>query len=522
MKRKFFCLLLLALLLVSTAAGVFAASEPQPGSETDTPITPGGQPIDPNQLLYDPEFDLLLVEPADLEAWYASEVKIPDASLKRALTSACAKADGEAMTVYDMIYALPETLDISKLEISDLTGMEYAINVRKLYASGNKLEDISPLKNLYNLTYLDISQNSIAFLPGWLFSMHSLSILNASGNKASSITAVTTAESTITELYLENNELTALPDLSCCKKLTALSLSGNNMTHFPSSIAQLSSLQTISLANNALTAAPDLSGFPALAIIDLSGNELDAFPSGMSLLSKITKISLSHNAIKEIPAEITALPALETLNIAFNELTDLPAELSKMTALKALDLSMNRINLAANKTVLDELIVKLSSSSFFYKLQSVNFTLKITEAEHSNKPRLVWEGAASASATEGYINVDKIVIERRPYELSSSTQLLTFEQIAVLDSTAAEYIDETAEKNTDYSYRVTVYVSGRYGTDYEINDYGSSEIDTTMITEEEATKSSSTVKIIVGIAILLVLLGVLGVFFYIRRKQNLR
>lgn len=55
-------------------------------------------------------------------------------------------------------------LDASYSDISDLTGLEYAVNLANLMLYGNQIENLSPLANLMNLVSLDLDQNLITSL----------------------------------------------------------------------------------------------------------------------------------------------------------------------------------------------------------------------------------------------------------------------------------------------------------------------------------------------------------------------
>ncbi|WHY00229.1 leucine-rich repeat domain-containing protein [Neobacillus sp. DY30] len=55
-------------------------------------------------------------------------------------------------------------LDASYSDISDLTGLEFAVNLTELMAYGNQIEDLSPLADLTNLTFLDLDGNLITSL----------------------------------------------------------------------------------------------------------------------------------------------------------------------------------------------------------------------------------------------------------------------------------------------------------------------------------------------------------------------
>ena len=83
---------------------------------------------------------------------------IPDASLHAAIEGALGKSSGETITRGDMSNLT--RLIARNANISDLTGLEFAFNLKRLILSRNSVLDISPLSGLA-LTYLDLSTNSI-------------------------------------------------------------------------------------------------------------------------------------------------------------------------------------------------------------------------------------------------------------------------------------------------------------------------------------------------------------------------
>ena len=83
---------------------------------------------------------------------------IPDASLHAAIEGALGKSGGETITRGDMSNLT--RLIARNANISDLTGLEFAFNLKRLILSRNSVLDISPLSGLA-LTYLDLSTNSI-------------------------------------------------------------------------------------------------------------------------------------------------------------------------------------------------------------------------------------------------------------------------------------------------------------------------------------------------------------------------
>ncbi|WP_342433230.1 leucine-rich repeat domain-containing protein [Neobacillus sp. FSL H8-0543] len=56
------------------------------------------------------------------------------------------------------------SLDASFAEITDLSGLELAVNLVELMLYGNQIEDLSPLANLTNLVHLDLDENLVTSL----------------------------------------------------------------------------------------------------------------------------------------------------------------------------------------------------------------------------------------------------------------------------------------------------------------------------------------------------------------------
>ena len=85
-------------------------------------------------------------------------VNIPDAALRQKLLEITGKTSLTEGDLNDL--TTPDVpLNLSGLEISDLTGLQHLTNVTSINLSGNSIRSISPLKDLALLTTLDISQN---------------------------------------------------------------------------------------------------------------------------------------------------------------------------------------------------------------------------------------------------------------------------------------------------------------------------------------------------------------------------
>jgi Leucine-rich repeat (LRR) protein len=327
-----------------------------------------------------------------------------------------------------------------------LTGLEYAINVTSLTISDNAVISLEPLKNLYNLKYLDYSGNSVKIIPSWFFSLKSLESVNG-GSNASTVFAggPSAANTALKSIYMENNLLTSLPDLSQCSALEILSLSGNQFTQFPSSILAVDSMQMLNIANNQLATVPDLSPMKSLTTINLDGNKITELPAGIEKLTVLQQLSICNNQISEIPDRLADSVNLQILLISMNNISALPEALTKNTTLKVLDISLNNINLDENSTAINSLTKSLST--FYYKIQKPDFTLKLYTDKDAPAGRLEWSGIENITdKTEGTFTITGFIIERmeNPKEGTSTGASLisSYEQIAEVGANVREYIDK--------------------------------------------------------------------------------
>ncbi|MFA0815886.1 MAG: leucine-rich repeat domain-containing protein [Anaerofustis sp.] len=490
------------------------------------PVSVDAAGTDPATILTDPAFDLNTIDPGTLQQWYASEVSVPDASLKKALMNAANVASGGTLTVKDML-SLPTTLDLSGLSITNLTGMQYAINLKKLNVSNNSISSLDSLRNLYNLQTLNYSNNTVTLVPSWIFTSRDLEEVNGSSNGAYMISLISSTNSLET-LYLENNKLTDIPDLSSCASLRTLSFANNQIKTFPESLLKLTGLQSLSLAGNQITDVPDLSSLTALKALSLNNNQLTAIPSGIESMAALQTLSLSGNKITEISDGVMTLGNLQNLSLSFNSIASIPDGLAGMPSLTVLELAVNQIKLDDYSQVISSLSSKLSG--FTYKLQKPTLSLKLYKQKGAPAGKLVWSSVSDVSdSSEGYLSVTKYVVERIEETLSEDGQTVVanedspsinvYTTIAELDPGTTEYVDETADQDTNYTYRVTAYISGMYQNTTSIDTtvvetVNTSQIETAQISQQQMIQYAAAG----GVLLIVVIVG--AILIIRSRKKN--
>ncbi len=134
----------------------------------------------------------------------------------------------------------------------------------------------------------------------------------------------------LTELRLDGNELSALPDgiFDNLRELTELKLFDNQLSALPSGVFdQLTKLTELSLSNNQLSALPDgvFAQLTNLTVLTLNNNQVSALPSGVfDQLTKLTRLYLNSNQVSALPENIfDQLTDLTLLNLFDNPLTSL-------------------------------------------------------------------------------------------------------------------------------------------------------------------------------------------------------
>ena len=179
-----------------------------------------------------------------------SEVDIPDANLRAEVEHSLGKESGFPINKDDM-----ETLTvlfIRRSGISDLTGLEFATGLKRLYIPDNQITDLSPLSGLAALELL----------------------------------------------YLQNNEIVDLSPLSGLAGLERLTLSYNQITDL-SPLSGMTALEMLGLLNNKIVDLSPLLGLTALEILYLQNNEIvDVSP--LSSLTQLEFLYLANNEIMDM------------------------------------------------------------------------------------------------------------------------------------------------------------------------------------------------------------------------------
>ena len=267
----------------------------------------------------------------------AQIVDIPDPNLRTILELALGKEAADDITQAEM--ASLKSLDALKSNINDLTGLEFAINLTEIELRGNRISDVSPLKNLTNLTKLRLGTNRKISDVSPLKNLTNLTFLDIDSNQISDVSPLKNLTN-LTWLDLDDNRISDVSPLQVLTNLTYLDLDGNRISDV-SPLQVLTNLTFLDVDDNQISDMSPLSVLIKLRVLDLEGNKLSDI-SPLKVLTNLTELDLHNNEISDI-SPISALTNLTELDLHDNKISDI-SPISALTNLTVLNLSGNQIS----------------------------------------------------------------------------------------------------------------------------------------------------------------------------------
>ena len=312
-------------------------------------------------------------------------VFIPDVNLRAAIEEALGKAADEVITVEDMAWLTH--LDVQnydeprKENISNLTGLEFAINLSFLHIGGNSISDLSPLAGLTKLDFLDAQDNLISnisplkgltnlrglILTGNLISnllplegLTNLEALRVNRNLINDFSPITNL-TTLKEIWIANSSISDLSqftglinlegihvwdapieDLSPLTGLTKLKWLNFGRTQVSDLVplAHLTNLRKLTFYDCQIDDLSHLEGLTELVHIKMPHNMISDISSLEGAIN-LTYLEVGNNTISDISA-LEKLTNLETLWIDNNNISDV-SSLAELTNLQELNLRGNPI-----------------------------------------------------------------------------------------------------------------------------------------------------------------------------------
>ena len=242
------------------------------------------------------------------------DVEIPDANLRSVLERDLHKTRGQAITSGELATLM--TLSASQRNISDLSGLEFAVRLTKLGLDGNEIIDLSALSGLTNLIRLDLEHNQIADLSP-LAGLAKLTWLSLGNNRISDLVPLASLTD-LQQLSLERNEIQDLSPLASLTNLMNLDL-GSNRIVSTTPLKDLTNLTSLVLSDNDIVDVSPLANLKSLGGLVLGGNDIEDI-SSLVVLTDLVSLDLRNNPLsgRSIDIHIPALEA-EGVEVTFED-----------------------------------------------------------------------------------------------------------------------------------------------------------------------------------------------------------
>ena len=285
-------------------------------------------------------------------------VYIAESQIERKLRKVLQKSSFDLISKRDLEQI--ETLDLSVLGLTDLTGLENCLGLKTLSLNGNQLSDISQLSVMTNLKELDLSNNQLASLTPCQ-NMNQLEQISVSQNQVQDILPLANLTRlrgidlsrnqvndispleklvSLESLNLSQNQVQDLIWLKNLSKLKQLKINQNQIKDL-ATLTALAELEALEASENQINEVESLESLVSLGQLNLSDNKIKAL-DGLSSLRKLTNLFLDHNQIQDI-LPLRRLSNLRTLHLNDNMIESVEP-LTPLANLQDLRLESNKIH----------------------------------------------------------------------------------------------------------------------------------------------------------------------------------
>ena len=211
-------------------------------------------------------------------------VNIPDATLLAKIKKTLDIPAGTAVTQADMLRLT--NLGLGESNVSDLTGLEYATNLKDLYAWDTQVSDISALSTLTNLEDLSLI-----------------------GTQVSDISAL----STLTKLERLHLNDTQVSDISALSTLTNLRVVGfGTVVNIPDETLLAKIKEELNISAGTAVTSADMLGLTSL---DLSGSDVSDL-TGLEHATNLEELDLGGTQVSDV------LPLANLINLRVLDISD--------------------------------------------------------------------------------------------------------------------------------------------------------------------------------------------------------
>ncbi len=292
-----------------------------------------------NAMIYALDFPEAEVDsPSQPERLPGAVVHIPDPNLRAAIAESLGKSLNAPITVEEM--ARLERLESRNKGIRDLTGLQFATNLRSLQLADNEVSDLSPLAGLINLRELWLRGNPLSDISP-VRGLTNLTHLGVDHSEVSDISPVRNLTN-LTHLEVDHSKVSDISPVRGLTNLTYLEFQRTLISDLSSSsLVGLINLKTLRVGNDSISDLSPLAGLSKLEILAVNDGDISDLTPLVGLTS-LKELNLAGNNISDI-SPLAGLTNLTWLNVGQNNIVNV-SPLGGLTNLKWLGVYKNAIS----------------------------------------------------------------------------------------------------------------------------------------------------------------------------------
>lgn len=234
----------------------------------------------------------ILISTFNIEQVDAGIVNIPDINLKKCINDSLGLGETTEEITDTQLKTLT-TLSCNNKTISDLSGIENAINLTKLSLFSNQISDVTSLNSLTNITELSLNNNSITDISA-LSGLNRVRLLQLDNNNISDISALGGLNS-LRYLYLANNSISDITSISSLINLLELFLQANNISDI-TTVSNFTKLLGFSIDSNNVEDISVLGGLTQLKQLYISDNKI----KDINAVSNLVNLNILYSSENQI------------------------------------------------------------------------------------------------------------------------------------------------------------------------------------------------------------------------------
>lgn len=250
-------------------------------------------------------------------ATLAEIVYVPDESLQTILLERIGK---DSTPIYSLELKDMTAFPHENSDISDLTGLEYAKDLRFINVFNNELESLDPLSDLSKIDTVYAASNEISDL-SFVEKLANLKFLDLTGNQIATLTFIQDSVNLKT-LKLGHNNISDISSLESLDNLEVLELYQNEIEDEDLlSLSGLINLKKLELMTCNITDISPLASLTELTYFRIMNNSVEDISILQNML-EIEELNLKHNEISDISPLVSnsGLDEGDILDIRFNDL----------------------------------------------------------------------------------------------------------------------------------------------------------------------------------------------------------